>query len=156
MTINAPTGRVQGEGAFGHILPDETTSIGNSVLSAKRIAPQTTTAPSKTIPMRSRPLAVSFFLTKRLILWTYSLKMLTRAFVVMVAVERLLQQCHTGSASKTLPPLCCLRQEILRLEALSGTPFVHDLPRLPRQLASIPSLPYCAGEDTTCRRLGRP
>src|SRR2546428_7128968 len=115
ITINEPTGRVHGEGSLGHILPLDTTRIGNSVFSATRITPQTTTAPSKTIPMSSNPLAVSFFFKKRLNLWMYSLKTPTRVFVVMVAAGTLLRQHHIGSASKTLPRLCFLRQETLRL-----------------------------------------
>ena len=60
MTIKLPIGRTQSVG--GHMLPDETTRIGYSVLSASRIPPQTANAPRITNATRKRPLAVSFFL----------------------------------------------------------------------------------------------
>src|SRR3990172_12610542 len=54
ITIRAPTSSV------GIILPDETTKTGYSVFNAKRMAPQTPIAVSKTMATRKRPLAVSF------------------------------------------------------------------------------------------------
>src|SRR5712692_5793870 len=45
----------------GHILPEETTRIGYSVLRARRIPPQIAIAPKMTSPTRNRPRAVSFF-----------------------------------------------------------------------------------------------
>jgi hypothetical protein len=64
MMIIAPRGSVQLSG--GHILPDETTSTGYSVFNARRIPPQTATAPRIMTPTIKRPLAVSFFLKKAL------------------------------------------------------------------------------------------
>src|SRR5205807_8619066 len=59
ITINEPIGSTQLVG--GHMLPEETTSTGYSVLRARRLPPHTAKAPSSTIPTRRSPLADSFF-----------------------------------------------------------------------------------------------
>ena len=67
ITMRAPISRVQALVwrvglSLWHMLPEETTRIGYSVLSARRMPPQTAMAPRITIPTRNKPRAVSFFL----------------------------------------------------------------------------------------------
>ena len=58
--IKEPIGNTQFVG--GHILAEDTTRTGYSVLRANRTPPQTAKAPSITIPTRNSPRAVSFLL----------------------------------------------------------------------------------------------
>ena len=60
MMIKEPIGNTQFVG--GHILAEDTTRTGYSVLRANRTPPQTAKAPSITIPTRNSPRAVSFLL----------------------------------------------------------------------------------------------
>src|SRR5438874_13667318 len=75
ITIRAPIGSVQLLG--GHMLPEETTRIGYSVLSARRIPPHTVIAPNITSATRNIPLVVSFFLQY------------VRNFLMSLLIERL-------------------------------------------------------------------